>query len=52
MSGQYRNGKQSGVWTYYKEDGKTEARSVTYRNGQAVDPVKQAAKPRVPAKRK
>ncbi|ALW85951.1 hypothetical protein AUC43_13100 [Hymenobacter sedentarius] len=52
VSGQYRNGKQSGVWTYYKEDGTTEARSVTYRNGLAVDPVKQAAKPRVPAKRK
>ncbi len=54
VSGQYRNGKQSGVWTYFKEDGTTEARSVTYRNGLAVEggSEKPKAKPRPPLKRK
>ena len=53
VSGQYRNGRQSGVWTYFKEDGKTEARSVTYRNGEVVDPVKKAAaKPKPAVRRK
>ena len=53
VSGQYRNSRQSGVWTYFKEDGKTEARSVTYRNGEVVDPVKKAAaKPKPAVRRK
>ena len=54
VSGQYRNSRQSGVWTYYKEDGQAVARTVTYRNGQQVtDPVKQPkAKPKAPVKRR
>ncbi|GAC1594988.1 MAG: hypothetical protein NVS3B25_18260 [Hymenobacter sp.] len=51
VSGQYRNGRQSGVWTYYKDDGKAVARTVTYRNGA---PVEAGTKPksRPPLKRK
>ena len=54
VSGQYRNSRQSGVWTYYKDDGQAVARTVTYRNGQQVtDPVKQPkAKPKAPVRRK
>ena len=53
MSGQYRNSKQSGVWTYYKEDGKTVDRTVTYRNGLLVDgAAKPKAKPKPPLKRR
>ena len=53
VSGQYRNSKQSGVWTYYKEDGKTVDRTVTYRNGLLVDgAAKPKAKPRPPLKRR
>ncbi|WP_310391756.1 hypothetical protein [Hymenobacter sp.] len=51
VNGLYRNGRQSGVWTYYQEDGKTVARTVTYRNGLAVDaPAKPKA--RAPVRRK
>lgn len=54
VSGQYRNGKQSGVWTYYQEDGQTVARNVTYRNGAAVETGAKSAKPkpRPPVRRK
>ena len=54
VSGQYRNSRQSSVWTYYQADGTTVDRTVTYRNGQQVtDPVKQPkARPRPPLKRK
>jgi len=51
VNGQYRNGRQSGVWTYYKEDGTTVARTVTYRNGQAVEAAPKS-KPKAPIKRK
>jgi len=53
VSGQYRNGRQSGVWTYYQADGTAVERTVTYRNGVPVDPVnKPKAKPRPPLKRR
>ncbi len=57
VSGQYRNNRQSGVWTYYQPDGSTVDRTVTYRNGAAVDAAPKAkprapVKPRVPVKRK
>ena len=53
VSGQYRNSKQSGVWTYYKEDGKTVDRTVTYRNGLLVDgAAKPKAKPKPALKRR
>jgi antitoxin component YwqK of YwqJK toxin-antitoxin module len=54
VNGLYRNSKQSGVWTYYKEDGTTVDRTVTYRNGVLVaDPVHQPKpKPKTPVKRR
>ena len=53
VGGQYRNGRQSGVWTYYQADGTTVERTVTYRNGVRVEgPAKPKAKPRAPLKRR
>jgi len=55
VSGQYRNSRQSGVWTYYKADGQTAERTVTYRNGTPVEAgTKPGAKPkpRPPLKRR
>lgn len=51
VSGRYRNSRQSGVWTYFKEDGQTVARSVTYRNGTPVE-AGPKPKPRPPLKRR
>ena len=51
VSGQYRNSRQTGDWLYYKEDGTTLARTVTYRNGTPVEAAPKA-KPKAPAKRK
>ncbi|WP_046242759.1 toxin-antitoxin system YwqK family antitoxin [Hymenobacter terrenus] len=51
VNGLYRNSKQSGVWTYYKEDGQTVDRTVTYRNGTPVQVnTKPKAKPAVKRK--
>ena len=54
VSGQYRNSRQSGAWTYYQPDGVAVARTVTYRNGAAVEagPARPKAKPRAPLKRR
>ena len=52
VSGQYRNNKQSGVWTYYKADGTTVDRAVTYRNGLLVDGAAKPKTKRPPVKRR
>ena len=49
LTGAYRTGKQTGDWVYFKADGTTPERTVTYRNGQVYDPrarPKPVSKPR------
>jgi antitoxin component YwqK of YwqJK toxin-antitoxin module len=55
VKGQYKNGKQSGEWTYYKADGHSIERQVTYRDGKpagAGSRPKLNGKPYVPKAKK
>ncbi|RZK33846.1 MAG: hypothetical protein EOO61_14580, partial [Hymenobacter sp.] len=54
VTGLYKNGKQSGDWTYYKADGHSIERQVTYRDGKPAGTTtrtKLNGKPYVPKKK-